>query len=145
MRVRKAVWPLVALALTGCAADTSQLPSQVTPQHSPSWPVSVPPVPRPPTFRYPPVSARGDVQLTSCATEAGHQRVRGTILNSAAHSRDYAIIVLWLRNDSGTPFGSTLIIVRNVTAGTHRTFEATTTVVARADKCVIDVTAGHLR
>lgn len=107
--------------------------------------ISPAPLPGSATFRGSASPARNDVRVTSCGTDAGAQTVTGVVTNSANETRDYAIIVLWLRNDSGTPSGSALVIVRGVAAGAHQSFEATAIVGTKADKCILNVTAGRLK
>ena len=122
MRVRIAAVTLLALVGAGCARTSPDVPAQLPTSASESSPasVSVSPPPRPATFRNPPVPARDDVRLTTCTTDAGEQTVRGIVTNSSDEIRDYAIVVMWLRNDAGTPYGSTLITVHDVIPGARR-------------------------
>lgn len=129
----------LALALAGCSASSSPAP---TPTVAPT--VKTTPLPADPSFTGKAVGAAADVKITNCGTATGKQTATGTVTNSTKAARDYAIIVIWLRNGDGKPYGSALATVKRAKPGVATNWSVTTNVATAVDKCITNVRAGSL-
>lgn len=68
---------------------------------------------------------------------------KGEAKNSAAEPRDIAVMVIWLKKDSGTPLGSGMIVLPQVAPGATVDWQVEANVVDVADRCVLNATAGQ--
>lgn len=130
----------LSLWMAGCSSDEKAADSaSAVPQ------VSAPPLPKEPTFAKTPASAVGDVKLVSCGLEKGEQTAKLELTNSAKAKRDYSIMVIWLKNDSGTPRGSALAKQLDAAPGKKIELSAKAKVVEKSDRCVLKVLAGEVK
>ena len=146
--VRTAVVLLAAsaIAVSGAGCSSKNDPAPDAAKSAAAVPaVSVPPLPAQPSFASSPVGAIVDVKIVDCPTDAGEQTAKLTLKNSTKEARDYAIMVIWLKNGSGTPLGSALVKVQDAAPGKEQTVSAKAKVVAKADKCTLNVKAGSLK
>lgn len=128
--------------LAGCSnkdGDAQSSPSATAPT------VASAPLPKEPTFNKTPVGAVADVKVTECGLEKGNQTAKLELVNSAKKPRDYSIMVIWLKNDSGTPLGSGLVKQEAAAPGKKMELTAKAKVVDQADRCVLRVLAGDLK
>lgn len=101
------------------------------------------PLPAPPDFGDSKAGVAADVQITECPLAVGDVVAKGTALNSAAEPRDIAVIVIWLKNDSGSPLGSGMVVLPQVPAGETVQWEAAGVTVDMPERCVLNATAGQ--
>lgn len=138
---------VLALGAAGCTgkdkADDTQKAAAKASAGVPT--ISTPPLPPEPTFSATPVGAVVDAKVVECKTDAGEQTAKLTLTNSSKTARDYAVMVIWLKNDSGTPLGSGLKTVQNLEPGKKVDIEVKAKVMAKADKCALNVRAGDLK
>lgn len=135
---------VACVATAGFAGCSNSKPIDTTPTKAAPT-VSATPLPKQPTFKGTPQGAVFDVKITKCDTKKGKQTAEGTVTNSSKSARDYAIFVMWLKNNDGTPYGSALVKVNDAKPGVATKFTATTTVATDVDKCVLNVTAGQFK
>lgn len=136
---------VACVALSGC--------TKATPTPTPSGPatptvlaVSTTPLPPEPSWKSTPAGAAADVvwDKAACPKEKGTQTVKGTVKNSATEARDYNIMIIWMKNGSGTPLGAGKAVVQDLAPGEERAWEVTAQVFDKADECVPNVYAGQL-
>lgn len=136
---------VAGLALAGCTKDDQASPSPSDGASTSAAPTSTP-LPKEPTFAdKTPAGARADVKVVDCPTGKGEQTVKLELTNSAKKARDYSILVMWLKNDSGTPLGSVLITKQDAAPGKKVALTGKAKVVTDADQCVLKVLAGTLK
>ncbi|GAA1390270.1 hypothetical protein GCM10009599_06690 [Luteococcus peritonei] len=133
---------MAATALAGCTS-TEETKETTTTTAAPT--VTAPPLPKEPTFAGTPAGAVMDVKVVDCPTDPGERTAKLELTNSSKKPRDYAIMVIWLKNGSGTPLGSTLVQHKAAAPGKKTTLSAKAKVVEKADKCVLNVKAGTLK
>lgn len=161
-RTRKTALATVGLAvvattaLSGCkstpasstpGAPTATTTTTTTASAAPKVTVSTTPLPKDPTWKGSPAGGLADVtwDANKCGKDKGKQTVTGTVTNSAKVARDYAIMIMWLKNDSGTPLGGNRVIVNDVKPGETKEWTLTANVADKADRCVPNVLAGDLK
>ncbi len=136
------------LLLVGCTcAGTDASSPDNTPSASPTPTPSVAPkstpLPTPPDFGEDKAGVAADVTITECQLAAGDVVAKGTAVNSASEPRDIAIIVIWLKEDSGTPLGSGMTVLSQVEPGATLDWQVATQTVDLAERCVLNATAGQ--
>lgn len=131
-----------ALVLSACGGDKVSTTTTTTTE-SPSMRPT--PLPVEPSFKQTPAGAAADVTVARCGTDAGRQTASGTITNSTKKARDYDIVISWLKNGDGMPYGSGMAVVRNVQPGKATDWSITTNVATKVDQCVKTVHAGVLK
>lgn len=142
---RTAALLAAALVLTGAAGCTSKEVTTTVTTTTATPAVTAPPLPAEPTFSGTPAGARADVKVVDCPTDAGNQVAKLELTNSTKKPRDYSIMVIWLKNDSGTPLGSALLKQNNAAPGKKIPLQAKAKVVEKADRCVLNVRAGNIK
>lgn len=133
---------LALAGLAGCSGkdgETETSPSPTVPS------VTAPPLPKSPAFKGEATGAVADVKIVDCPTEKGEQTAKLALTNSTKKARDYAVMVIWLKNDSGTPLGSALVTQKAAAPGKKVELKAKGKVVDKADRCVLNVRAGTLK
>lgn len=120
------------------SASVSSTPSKSATQKSV-------PLPPQPTFSGTPVGAFNDVKVVECPTDAGAQVAKLEVTNSSKAPRDYSIMVIWLKNGSGSPLGSGIVNQKAVPAGKKVALTVKAKVVEKADKCSLHVLAGKIK
>lgn len=144
----------IALSLlAGCSSkdgdgkeSTAPAPSAPSSKSAaPSPTITMPPLPKEPGFKGTPAGAVMDVKVVQCPTAAGTQVAKVEVTNSTKSARDYAIMVIWLQDGSGTPVGSGLATAKKAAPGKKVSLEVKGKVVVKADKCVLNVKAGTLK
>ena len=133
---------VAGLAMSGCSKNDD---ATSDPSASATKAVAAPPLPSTPAFKKSPAGALVDVKVLDCPTAKGEQTAKLELTNSAKAARDYSIMVIWLKNGSGTPLGSALVKVQDAAPGKEQTVSAKAKVVAKADKCTLNVKAGSLK
>ena len=133
---------VAGLAMSGCSKNDD---ATSDPSASATKAVAAPPLPSTPAFKKSPAGALVDVKVLDCPTAKGEQTAKLELTNSAEAARDYSIMVIWLKNGSGTPLGSALVKVQDAAPGKEQTVSAKAKVVAKADKCTLNVKAGSLK
>lgn len=103
------------------------------------------PLPAEPTFEGTPGGAAADLKITDCPKAEGKQTAKATLTNSSKDKRDYSVMIIWLKNDNGTPLGSGLEVVKGLEPGQSKDIQITSDVVATADVCVPNVRVGTLK
>lgn len=143
-RLAAALAGLALLAgLAGCSGP-SPTPSPTGP--TPSETIKASPLPSQPNLGPTPAGVAKDVTITECPTDPGEAVVaKGTVKNSATQTRDISITVIWLRNDSGSPLGSGLVVVRGVKPGETKGWEVKAHTVAKSDRCALHALSGSLQ
>lgn len=146
--------PAVALAvgavvlgsvLGGCSKTETTVEKTVTPA-TPSASAGVSAtLPAIPGFKGKATGAVADVKVVKCPTEKGEQTVELALTNSTKKARDYAIMVIWLKNDSGNPLGATMVTAKDAEPGKKTELSGKAKVLAKADRCVLNVQAGDLK
>lgn len=131
----------LGLGITGCSSDEEKPADPATAAPA----VTAPPLPKEPTFAKTPAGAVGDVKVVSCGLEQGEQTAKLELTNSAKAKRDYSIMVIWLKNDSGTPRGSGLVKQLDAAPGKKISLTAKAKVVEKSDRCVLKVLAGDVK
>lgn len=131
---------VVGLGLVACTGEggTDQSPSPV-----PASTAKSTPLPTPPDFGDSTAGVAADVTITQCPLQTGEVVAKGTAVNSAAEPRDIAVLVIWLKNDSGTPLGSGLTVLEQVPAGETVDWEVSGVTVDLPERCVLNATAGQ--
>lgn len=148
MRIAKVGLIAAAVALAaGTAACTpgNQASSAPATKVTASPTKKASPLPADPTWSGTPAGARADVKLNACPTDAGTQTATGEVTNSTQSARDYAIMVIWLKKDNSTPFGSGMAIVKGVQPGQKVEWSVKADVVDKTDQCTLNVRAGAIR
>lgn len=139
---------LALTGLVGCTnkdKDGAQAGASTSPAATKAT-VTAPPLPKEPTFaEKTPAGAVSDVKIVDCPLEVGEQTVKLELTNSTKKARDYEVLVIWLKNDSGTPLGSTLVTHKAAAPGKKVELTAKGKVVEKSDKCVLKVLAGTLK
>lgn len=132
---------LALAGLAGCSGKDGD--ADPTPSAAPT--VTAPPLPKSPAFKGEATGAVADVKIVDCPTEKGEQTAKLALTNSTKKARDYAVMVIWLKNDSGTPLGSALVTQKAAAPGKKLELKAKGKVVDKADRCVLNVRAGALK
>lgn len=128
-----------SVALTGCTSKTST-PTPSTPAPK----VSTTPLPPDPSWKGTPGGFAKDLKVSECGLEPGTQKARGTITNSTDRQADYSILIMWMKNNDSTPYGSGRVIVKALKPGETRERTVETNVPTKVDTCVRQVLAGEL-
>ena len=134
------------LALWGCSdgdggesdASAPASPAAADPAQQAS------PLPVPPKLKGSAGIAK-DVDIVECPTTEGKVTAKGTAKNSAKQKKDLVVIVIWLKNDSGDPLGSGITTLKGVEPGKSKDWAVDATLVAPADRCVLNATAGSIK
>lgn len=113
--------------LGGCSKTETTVEKSVTPT-TPAVSATLPAIPG---FKGKAAGAVADVKLA--------------LTNSTKQARDYAIMVIWLKNDSGNPLGATMVTAKDAEPGKKTELTGKATVLAKADRCVLNVQAGELK
>lgn len=130
---------LLAAGLAGCSgAGTDPSPSP-----APTTSLTSTPLPVPPDFGETNAGVAADVTITECPLATGEVVAKGTAVNSASEPRDIAIIIVWLKNDSGSPLGSGMTVLEQVPAGETVDWEVSGVTVDLPERCVLNATAGQ--
>lgn len=139
---------LALLALSGCTDGGDSEPSPSVPASAagdPTQPAEqASPLPVPPKLTNSAGIAK-DVAIVECPTTEGKVSAKGTAKNSAKKAKDLVVIVIWLKNDSGDPLGSGIATLKDVKPGKSKDWTVDTTLVAQADRCVLNATAGSIK
>lgn len=133
---------VAGLALGGCSKDDKS--SETTPTATKAA-VPGPSFPAVPAFKKSPAGALVDVKLVDCPTAKGEQTAKLELTNSTKAARDYSIMVIWLKNDSGDPRGAALVKQQAAAPGKTIKLTAKAKVVEDSDRCVLQVLAGDLK
>lgn len=140
---------LAMLTLAGCSGDAdksepdSDAPaSSAAAEAKPAKQAS--PLPAPPKLKDPKGVAK-DVAIVECPTTEGKVTAKGTAKNSAKKKKDLVVIVIWLKNDSGDPLGSGITTLKGVEPGKSKDWSVDATLIAPADRCVLNATAGTIK
>ncbi|WP_420175968.1 hypothetical protein [Luteococcus sp. OSA5] len=136
-----AIFALAGLAGCSKAGEQSEAssPSVAMPT------VSAAPMPKQAAFKGGDTGAVADVEIVDCPTGKGSQTARLTITNSTKKPRDYAVMVIWLKKDSGTPLGSGQAVHKAAAPGKKTDLTVKGKLVDNADRCVLNVRAGALK
>ncbi|MGO4957256.1 hypothetical protein ACTQ49_08285 [Luteococcus sp. Sow4_B9] len=132
-------------SFAGCTKDDEKADGATDKSAAAVPTVTAPPLPKEPTFKGDPVGAVADVKIVDCPTEKGEQTAKIALTNSTKKARDYAVMVIWLKNDSGTPLGSGLVTSKAAAPGKKVDLTVKAKVVDKADRCVLNVKAGTLK
>jgi hypothetical protein len=127
---------VVAAGLVGCtpADEPVPAPTAIATERTPS--------PLPKVAR-----AKGvvkDTKLESCELGAGEATASGTVVNSSKKRADFAITIAWMPNNSSDPVGVASTTLTDVPAGEVASWSITTTLIGKADRCVINARRGTL-
>lgn len=133
---------LASAALAGCSSKDKSSDQPTTAPVAPSVAATLPAIP---AFKGKVAGAVADVKIVQCPTDKGEQTVKLALTNSTKTARDYAIMVIWLKNDSGTPLGATLLKQKAAAPGKKVDLTAKGKVLDKADRCVLNVQAGTLK
>lgn len=131
---------VLGIGLAACSGDGGADPSP-TPTRSSI--VQSTPLPEPPDFGDTTAGVAADVTITECPLQTGEVVAKGTAVNSSVEPRDMAIMVIWLKNDSGTPLGSGMVVLEQVPAGESVEWEVSGVTVDLPERCVLNATAGQ--
>lgn len=137
-----AIGALLGVGLTACSGTDAPSPTP-TPTPSASVAPRSTPIPTPPDFGPDQAGVAADVSIAECQLALGAVQASGTALNSATEPRDIAVIVIWLKNDSGSPLGSGLVVLEQVPPGESRDWQVDAETVEMPERCVLNATAGQ--
>lgn len=130
---------VMGLAITGCSGDAASgdASSGVTRTEPKSTPL-----PSHMDLGPSPAGIAKDVKITECPTAKGAVVAKGTAKNSGKKPTDMSIMVIWLKSDSGNPLGSGIAALKQVKPGESKDWSVKATLVADADRCVLNALAG---
>ena len=132
----------LALAPAGCTSKSTSTATSTTTTVSTPAPAAT--LPADAKFKGKKAGAAADVKLVDCPTAQGDQTAKLELTNSTKAARDYAIMVIWLKNDSGTPLGAAMVKQKAAAPGKKLPLSVKARVVSQADRCVLNVYAGTL-
>lgn len=135
---------VMVAGMAGCSGDKK---AETTPTPSTTVPaVTAPPLPKVPVFaEKTPAGAMIDVKVVECPMDKGEQTAKLKLTNSTKKARDYSIMVVWLRNNDGTPLGSGLATVEDAAPGKEIDVTVKAKVVEKAERCALNVFAGTIK
>lgn len=132
----------VLLGATGCGqTKTTTVTSTVRSAPSPKPVV----LPSEPAFKGASAGAASDVTISKCGTDAGSQKASGTVTNSTKKARDYEILIMWMKNGDGHPYGAAMATLKGVQPGKATNWSVTATVSQKVDTCAKHVVAGTIK
>ncbi|MGC3994263.1 MAG: hypothetical protein QM779_09180 [Propionicimonas sp.] len=145
MNIKLIVGVLLAPVLVGALAGCTQATPTPTPTAVSVDPSRVSPtdLPTPPVVK----DSQGDVKdltLGECATEAGTQKVSGSLTSTLPDTQDFLVTVSWT-TASGDVMGRGFAVVQDLAPGKTESFEITADVAPGATQCVKGVEYGTIK